>query len=836
MATYNSGSYISTDNGKFRLECDVTVSSAGMVITPKIHITDAFKEAQTFELTYYANNTTKKTKKTAANGTTKKYKKAGTHKLTTFTIKSYSVSKPIKLKVNGKTATISGGTIKSTLAPPTPSISVEQTKPTIWTITVTGKGEEEQPVNKVYVEYTNVKNAQDGDWSSLNYDSFGYHPSSSNTKAYESVFKPEIEQNQYYRFRARASGSLTGTEKFSGWVYSDGMVSRPEETSDVAIEQSTQTITWTADLNDIDKGIVKGWYIYRSENSSDAYTQVADIAAVAGTVYYSWTDTSQATGHTYSYKVVGYNKTGESWDTSATTVALEGAPYAPDITDIQYYYDEDGSVVISVSLSSNVDTTYIERSNNGGTSWTQIAALEAPTSSYTDNAATSDSIYRVRFGNNGGNSDYSDVFQPAAQVAPNVPTILLPVYLSNVVIDNGSVLVYWQHNPLDGSPQAAAQVLIKNGSQTIMTVNINTSETSFYWDVSELSPMTAKIQVKTKGANGLWSDFASTDFNLVNEPRITITSPTGIQSSLPLTVDFTYEPSSGNLEEVQVEILDEDGDSVFTTNKSYTSNPSTDSISLMDALLESEVEYSLQVVSRESNGLTAKHITNFSVEYSQELLAGSLYPIVDSDEETGLVTVQVSRDIGDDGETPAAEINHAYLYRNANGEKVLLGEVEDGFELTDKLAPVNKEFSYELLQIYSGGSAALASIEAYNPSHYSFIYWGNGYNKVARAQWNPSQTTALGRPEKTLVRYSGRKYPVVYDSKAREEQATFTAVLEPDELDDFIAVIQSGGTGIWKSVQGRTFEASFDLDFKRVDSDYNLELYECTLKVVRVED
>ena len=844
MATYNSGSYISTAGGKFRLECDVTISAAGIVISPKIHISNAFSKAQTFELTYYANNTTKKTKKTAANGTTKKYKAVGTHKLTTFTIASYKVTKAISLKVNGKTATIKANTIVSSLAPPTPTITVNTTRPTIWSITVAGSGEEEQPVNKVYLEYTNVKNAQDGDWSSLNYDAFSYHPSSGVGKAYSSTFNQEIQLNQFYRFRARASGSATGTERFSSFVYSPNLVSRPNETDNVNVDSATQTVTWSANLTDIDKGIVTGWYIYRADAGSEAFAKVATVNAVVGQTYYSWTEPNQITGHSFKYKVVAFNATGESWDTSAIVVDIEGAPYTPDISDVHYYYNGDGSVTVKVDLADGVETTYIERSNDGGVTWTQIAAITAPTNSYTDNAATSESIYRVKFGNDSGTSDYSEAFQPAASVPPNTPTILLPIYESVNSLSDGSIDIYWQHNSLDGSPQKAVRISIyDSNSGLIGTTTIETSDNTFTWSFGDLSPSEIIVEIETQGANNLWSASTDTRFYLVREPNIVITAPTGMLSTLPISVDFTYSPSGAifdsYLEELTINVLDNEGDIVYTQTVEYssaTTDPFSDSISLMEALFSTDIEYSLQIAARETNGLTAKYNTTFSVEYDEEVLEGSLYPVAENDEETGIVYITIARDIGDDGLTEPADVVSAYLYRNANSERILIGDVGDGDIIEDKLAPVNKDFTYELLQLYGDGTASLIIVDAYNPCPYSFIYWGNNLEKISSAQWNPTQTTSMSRPERTLVRYSGRKYPVVYDSKAREETATFTAVLEPEELDDFIAIMHAGGTGIWKSVQGRTFNATFDLDFSRVDANYNLELYNCTLKVQRVEE
>lgn len=824
--TYNSGSYISTDNGKFRLEVTASLTNAGIVCTPKIHVSDAFSHSQKFELSYYANNKTAKTKKKLANND-KTVKKSGTYKFTPFTISWGRVTHVIKLKINGKTAKINANTIVSSTKPDAPNVTVERVQPTRWKITVKAKGKNSQPINKVYLEYTNVKNPQDGDWSSLNYDTF-----SATTDSHTSEFMQEINLNEYYIFRARVSGDTSGTERYSSWTRSDtGYVSRPDEAEDVAMDEETATITWSANLSDIDKKIVTGWNIYRAEG--ETFTLIDSVEAEEGQVYYSWTESSQLVGHSFKYKVVPYNDYGESWDSSAIEVSIEGAPYAPSSTQVHYYYNEDGSVVISVDLTDGVEHTYIESSTDG-TTWTQIADLTAPANSYTDMSATSNTVYRVRFGNDSGYSEYSDTYQPAEKVKPDEPTILIPVNDTYVALDNGSIDIIWQHNSRDNSPQKARKLRYYINNAWTAWTTVTTTDSSYTYDISSLSSQTMKIQLQTQGDNGLWSDSSEVEVKLCTAPSLIIDSPTGLQTSLPLVVEFIYtdDPVFGAFEEIYLDAIDEEGDVIYSTS---TDDSSITEISLMGALFEPEIEYTLQMSARSITGLTASYITTFTVEYSDEVLEGSLYPVVDNDEETGYAYINISREIADDDEDPItpADIVHAYLYRNSNAEKVLIQEVEEGMTVIDKYAPVNESYEYELLQLYEDGNASKITVDAVNPCPYSFIYWGKNYDKIAYAQWNPSQSTSLSRPEKTLVRYSGRQYPVAYDSKARQETATFNADLEFEELQDFIRMMNAGGTGIWKSVQGRTFLASFDLDFERVDNVK--DLYKCSLRVTRIE-
>ena len=845
MGVY-TGNSVSTADGIFYLKVNTSETASGSIqCACYIHISNAFSSAQPFELTYYANNKTKTTKKKLKSGT-KKIKNVGDKLVCSFTVASYSVSKAISLKINGKTSKIAANKIKSTYKPNAPSnITLERSKPTVWRINVSGNADPDQPVNKVYLEWTNAYTpTPSSEWQELHNDFITY--SSANWSDY---FDVTVEEGQVYRFRSRVSGSKTGTEVFStyqalGYAYFTNPI-EPQVTYD----DETGKFTWEADLNDIDEKKIRGWHIYRCDDFSQdvRYSQIDSVDAVSGTRYYEWSDPSSLVGKVYKYKIVSWNydstlsdhKVQECWDTAAVDVTIEGPPAKPIIPyGIQnVYYNSSNQPVIRYLRPVGVDELVIERKLNGsGQTWNVVATLTSGLS-WTDDTVPTGKIptYRCKYVNDAGESDYSETITPVGRNAPNPPTIERPVNGQNVMLSEGAINLYWRNNSVDGSPMDKGYVsLYLNGA---WTTDIETSSQNVrilipdQWNIT--TPGEYTWRVKTRCKDGLTSDYSTSTFVACTSPTLRIYSPTETVTTLPTSILFGYSDNNpgGGIKNITVSIINNEGDTVY---EDFIDGFESTSIPL-DYLFESEIEYTLRLDILSNLGIRSTAQSTIVVEYSNEVLAGSLIPIVDVDPDTGYGIVSVSYDAYDDEGDPIspANVRYARLFRYSNNEYTFIGEVKDGWQMEDKYAPVNQEFSYRLYQYYYGGQAAIVEVDAYNTSQYSFIYWGS--DNICRAIWNPVQSNAISRPERTLVNYSGRKYPVSYDSKMRSETATFTAELEGSDLDDFIEMMQNGGTGIWKSVQGRAYDAVFDLDWQRVESKYPIDLYRATLKVTRIE-
>ena len=203
----------------------------------------------------------------------------------------------------------------------------------------------------------------------------------------------------------------------------------------------------------------------------------------------------------------------------------------------------------------------------------------------------------------------------------------------------------------------------------------------------------------------------------------------------------------------------------------------------------------------------------------------------------------------------------SYLYRYYRGERTLIGHFTPDYQddevvtstIEDRFCPINNEFQYQLIQLTAeiNGVRHISYSEfTYKfDSLYWYAYWGAGYRNVAKARWNPTGSVTYSRPEQQQVRYSGRRFPVVYDSDAMEESYSLNIDLFEDEymqdnLEDDETALETisryrqlmfdGGTGFWKSFTGDVYFAVFNFDYSEDFTD-GIKKYPCSLKVTRIE-
>lgn len=148
---------------------------------------------------------------------------------------------------------------------------------------------------------------------------------------------------------------------------------------------------------------------------------------------------------------------------------------------------------------------------------------------------------------------------------------------------------------------------------------------------------------------------------------------------------------------------------------------------------------------------------------------------------------------------------------NADGTRTQLidrGENNTGF--TDKYAPLNTPYHYEVITYAQSGAYAVETIPNTLDTLRWFAYWGD--NNIAWAMWDSAGSYTLTRPEKRRVHYAGRKWPVSYDSKAMEQTHTMTwTVVDMDDWSNgFTQLMDDGGRGVYKGCDGWVFHADFE--------------------------
>ncbi len=154
------------------------------------------------------------------------------------------------------------------------------------------------------------------------------------------------------------------------------------------------------------------------QRSTDGGATWVDVATPAAGVT-TWTDPNAAFGSTYTYQVGVAGSAGMAWSAPASVLML-AAPGAPTLTSLGT-----GIQVTWTDASTNETGFVVERSADGGTSWTTLSTSPALAGSgtngdYIDATATAGSTWTYRVGAvNGTIVRYSPAVSLALVAAPS---------------------------------------------------------------------------------------------------------------------------------------------------------------------------------------------------------------------------------------------------------------------------------------------------------------------------------------------------------------------------------------------------------------------------------
>lgn len=764
---------------------------------------------------------------------------------TWVSIPYYTAAVGVSVGSSGMSSSVS---ITSNLKPGAPNIRVNYVNDNRFNITVSSKAR--KGVRTGTVTLQRKTDAVSENWQ----DVHRYSPDTSGAYNLTWTDQSGPERGHRYMYRARANNG-NGS---SGWVTSTWGYTNAPDVSNVAHVRNTNyknTVTFERAGQDVDRKLFTGFIIGRKTNKG-TWTKIKEIGPGKSNVNtVSYKDTTCAPDNYYSYRIRPKNSRGSSpnvYDIGGTEPTYN-TPAAP--TKIVATLNSAGNGVLKLTNTPKTATQLIiQRSDDGGTTWTDLATLdetEAPVKSYTDTSGIvgSNVVYRAR--NAREDLPLADRYSKwtrsnvvSTLSPPSAPTLIMPVNNTPVELDNETVRLAWIHNPTDGTAETAAQVQISINGVYHSTVTLGAVA---YYDLT-LNPATYSAndvitwKVRTKGEDddySTWSD--ANTFTLLARPNITFTAPAngGTINQLPISLEWEYDDDSGLLESLTLDII-RDNTVEKTVEIPFEGGESGDyTYSLAEFLFENETEYQLQVTAVSSSGLSSTDLIDIYVSYIYVTFQNSLVPDAEFDEETGeaVITLNVNEaDMSESEIVVDSPVANAYLYRVVNGQRVLLGgELQEGDQITDRFAPINVDVRYELLEVASTGELGLEAVSYMFESIYWYVMWGNDYSNLARAIYDPSGDVSLSRPEKEQVRYSGRKYPVTYDSTAIEETFNFSGVTdERDELNNFIRMIRDGGQGIWKSADGHCYMADFEFSYSSEYSQNHLR-WAISLSVTRID-
>ena len=835
-----SGTF-SAKGGKFYFLLEATMTTSAIVVKQSVVVTEAFNEA------------VKASSLVLSVREKDKIKAKGKHVIITDTYTGMQESPKIVMKCAGKEVTFAKGTFAfTTHKPATPtSISVDKVNDAMFSISVEGTEFSTVPTNKIHIERCSTildKNS----FSEIPSSPFDVDAEPTKGKYFIQEYDAasEITRGERYWYRACAFNQLAN--KKSDYIYS-GPHYTSSDNSGVSgsvtatrVSNKEVTVTWSiSSVALVNNELVTGFDVFRSDDGGSAQL-IGHVDADTEHTQYTYTDTTCTADHIYTYMIKSTGEGAEAETFTEQSDQVYMSPTAPQ--SVTAAFVSGGDVMVTIVNNSKVATEIcIERNIDGG-GWVQLAEEEyiEGGQTYLDEGpvAVESIVYRVRnkCDQLTGADQYSGYVSSAAVIEiapPNPPTLKTPVSGSSVVLDSGTVRLVFQHNPVDGSAQESAQVryALNGGAWTTVTL---TTQSYYTLDISGYSALDViSWQARTKGADDDYSDWSVTStFKVITRPDLTFTSPDNgdVITTLPITLGWTYSDLSGTLNQLTVDIK-QDGRLQSTIDIPVASGGSgTYSYPLAEFLFQNGTVYSITATALSSSGFTAVADIAVTIQYTEVALDGGLFPTVTFDEDA-IATVVAERDVtpDDQGNIPEpVEMSQCYLYRVYDGQRELIASgLDEGSQVRDKYAPVNVWYQYEMLMLTTGGEVSVVSTDAFQASTEWFVYWGG--NGIARAEWNPDGSVSMKRPEKTQVRYSGRLYPVTYDSKAMEEGFSFSFILvDREQLNQFRYMLRDGGHGIWKSGDGDVYDADFEFEYSSTYYESTLK-WNCSLSVTRID-
>jgi len=387
----------------------------------------------------------------------------------------------------------------------------------------------------------------------------------------QSYTDTDVSGNTTYDYEVRVyvtddqGNALSNTETVTTGSYSP---SRPSNLSTSVSSTTTVDLSWTDNSNNED-----GFYVYRAESSGSStadYTQIADLSA--GTTTYS--DTGNAEGERYYYRVSAYNTNGESDLSNESTQTTDlPAPSAFSAyesgNDVDLYWTDN---------ASNEDGYRIYRDG------TNIASLSSNTESYSDTGLSYDTTYNYEVEAYTSHTTASDT--TSATTGSDVSAPSAPSNLSSTE-SAGDVDLNWDGSNWNGD-QGSYEVYRGESSGSISNniASISAGTTS-YTDTSVSDGEKYYYEVEATNSAGT-SPRSNTTSEVLSLPAPSGTSANAAGTS---QIDLSWTDNSDN----------EDGFEVFRGTSSGSLNSVTtvgsNVTSYSDTGLSSDTTYYCRVES-----------------------------------------------------------------------------------------------------------------------------------------------------------------------------------------------------------------------------------------------
>ena len=636
------------------------------------------------------------------------------------------------------------------------------------------------------------------------------------------TFRYRIDFTDYGSRWAPTSGTIT--ESYTVPV----APSAPTSVTHTRVSDTTNTVSWTLPATTYTR--------MRLQRIVDG-TMGAEWTFASDSGITTYTDTGTQAGHSYTYRLrlELVPEAGEAFMLSSawvTSTATYNSPAAP--TAISGARIAASTVRVSLTNTASTSTGLEVQASTDPADWSgALSQTYAGAGLATADMTGISGIYYFRARNTRGAlvSDWSPISDPVVTLtAPNPPTLTAPTGAIWNYTASQSMTFSFIHNPVDGSAQTAAQVRYSTDGGSTWTTQTLSTQTSYTLTLtSSYLGKTITWQARTKGADASYSDWSSTkQITVYQQPTITITLTdgngnnvtNGSLSDMPLDYSAAITGSgTGTL------LSGTFAAGTYTEAATVSGTSLVGSVTPAEAQPQNGVTYTVTVTAAMDTGLTGTGSVTVTMAFADPQ-EGNLA----RSESDGVVTCTVGLEAIAAGEVAASSIS---LYRITDGASVLIADgLSDGDTVTDKYAPLNKDYTYRVVTYSSAGASRAADFPARIVSSKWYVM---SPNATAWGIWNPAGSLQFARPEKTRIQYAGRTYPVSYDGSAlADSRSSSWQLLDLDERDRFIDIMKDGGRGVYKSCDGDVFLADFDLRFSAQYTS-NGRYGTATLTITRIE-
>ena len=271
------------------------------------------------------------------------------------------------------------------------------------------------------------------------------------------------------------------------------------------------TLNWLDNANNED-----GYKLERSLYGSKTFEEIAMLSSNITT----YEDTDLPSGTEYEYRVRAYNIAGNSTYSNTIQVTTMNAPNAP--TSLVGEAVTETRIDISWNDNSLDETIFkVERSDDAGATWTEIATTLADEYSYKDYDVTTGTTYsyRVRAYNIIGNSAYSNVISLNPLSVPEAPSNLAATLITDTQIN-----LSWTDNSDD---EVGFKLQISLDQSTWNTIYTAQAGETSYSNTGLNSTTTYYYRVFA------YNDIGNSDYSNIGNAKTFLSAPINLTATVP---------------------------------------------------------------------------------------------------------------------------------------------------------------------------------------------------------------------------------------------------------------------------------------------------------------